>query len=348
MIIDEKCLNDIVIEPILDSLLLQKIEDSEYFSNKYSGYISNSRLSLINPNQDNDPKAFFEGLSKHNKYSDALIFGSAVHELVLQPELFHLCETVNRPTAKAGFMADELYPLFSDSSNRNNYEAIYKASEKIDYYKGKLTEDKIESLLDKCIDYWDSRRTYENSKLTSTPIYLDAKSRERVNQCVVALGGNKTIQSLLHPVGLLETPISENEQAILLDVKVSSKRGSQFILKIKAKLDNYTIDRETNVITVNDVKTIGKVISEFGNNFNRFHYYRELALYSWLLTLVARKYYNMADCSVRSNCLVVSTIPNYYTKVYKLTKKDFRRGWEEFTYLLKLVAYYIENGYKFE
>ena len=69
----------------MDTLHLQKISDEVYFSEKYTNYISNSRLSLINPKQDNDPKAFFEGLSKHNKYSDALIFGR-----ILIVKLFHV------------------------------------------------------------------------------------------------------------------------------------------------------------------------------------------------------------------------------------------------------------------
>lgn len=68
-------MENVKITPLLDTLKLEKISDKEYFSEKYNGYVSNSRLSLINPNQDNDPKAFFEGLSKHSKYSDALIFG---------------------------------------------------------------------------------------------------------------------------------------------------------------------------------------------------------------------------------------------------------------------------------
>lgn len=68
-------LDDIKITPLIDTLRLQKISDEVYFSERYSNYISNSRLSLINPDQDNDPQAFFEGLSKHSKYSDALIFG---------------------------------------------------------------------------------------------------------------------------------------------------------------------------------------------------------------------------------------------------------------------------------
>lgn len=75
MSIGKESLSDIQLVPLIDTLRVQKIDDSEYFSEKYNGYISNSRLSLINPEQDNDPEAFFEGLGKHNKYSDALIFG---------------------------------------------------------------------------------------------------------------------------------------------------------------------------------------------------------------------------------------------------------------------------------
>ena len=350
MTIDEDYLNRIEIIPLLDTLRLQKIDDAEYFSEKYNGYISNSRLSLINPAQDNDPQAFFEGLSKHNKYSDALIFGSAVHELVLQPELFHLCYKVDRPTAKAGFMADELYSVFSDETKNENdrNEALHKASDKIGYYKGKFDNDKISALVDKCEKYWKTRKEYEAKGLDSTPIYLDPKSRERVECCVTALLKNSKIRNLLRPEGILEEPISENEQAILLDVEARVPECEPFVLRIKAKLDNYTIDKETNTVVVNDVKTIGKIVSEFPNNFEKFHYHRELALYSWLLTLVVKKFYGMDNCIIKSNCLVVSTIPSYYTKVYEVTKKDFTKGWHEFKMLLRLVAYYYKEGYRFK
>lgn len=339
-------LNQIQIIPLLDTLRLQKIDDVEYFSEKYNGYISNSRLSLINPDQDNDPKAFFEGLGKHNKYSDALIFGSAVHELTLQPELFHMCTSVDRPTAKAGFMADELFEEYKKNPSLNS-DALIRASDKVDYYKGKFDKEKQDALLSKCSNYWEGRKEYESSPLNSTPIYLDVKSRERVLQCVRALKENESIQKLLHPEGLSEDPISENEQAILLDVKVIVPGCDPFVLKLKAKLDNYTIDKETNTIVVNDVKTIGKIVSEFPNNFKRFHYHRELSFYSWLLSLVAKKHYGMEDCTIRSNCLVVSTIPKYYTKIYEVTKADFTRGWEEFKALLRLVAHYYNKGYRF-
>ena len=54
----------------------------------------------------------------------------------------------------------------------------------------------------------------------------------------------------------------------------------------------------------------------------------------------------MKDCTVKSNCLVVSTIPDYYTKVYEVTKKDFSKGWNEFRDLLRLVARYVVEEYR--
>lgn len=68
-------LKEIKLIPDLNSIQLIQMTDEEYFSPKWSDWISNSRLALINPDQNGSPKNFSEGLSKHNKYSDALIFG---------------------------------------------------------------------------------------------------------------------------------------------------------------------------------------------------------------------------------------------------------------------------------
>jgi hypothetical protein len=346
-VLTKEFLNSIQIIPLLDTLRLQKIDDEEYFSEKYSNYISNSRLGLINPEQDNDPKAFFEGLSKHSKYSDALIFGSAVHELTLQPELFYLCSDVDRPTAKMGFMCDELYNIWIRNNFQISDEDVIKISDKIDYYKGKMTPERIQAVKNAGKLYWDARiKNEKNNNSNLIPIYLDVKSRERVNACINSLSKSKKIQDLLHPKGIIEDPISENEQAILMDVEVRISGYNPFKLKLKSKLDNYTIDKESNIITVNDVKTIGKILSEFPNNFNKFHYSRELGLYSWLLSLCAKKYYGMDDCTIKSNCLVVSTIPQYYSKVYEVTRKNLLQGFNEFKYLLRLVAYYTATQYK--
>lgn len=68
------------ITPLLDTLRLEKIDDEIYFSKQYSNYISNSRLSLINPKQDGNPIKFFEGFKPI--YSSSLDLGKIILNLL--------------------------------------------------------------------------------------------------------------------------------------------------------------------------------------------------------------------------------------------------------------------------
>ena len=334
-------LSDIKLRPLLDTLRLEKIDDAVYFSEKYSGYVSNSRLGLLNPRQDGSPEKFFAGF-KPIGYAPALEMGSAVHELILQPELFELAEDIGKPTAKMGAMADVLYPVFLEGDVTIN--DVIKASNKVEYYKDKITVERFREVITKCTPYWKARQAEEFDISSKERIYLDTKTRETVKSCVEALENNKSIQNLLHPMGLMEDPISENEQAILLDVEAECPNGKKFIIRLKSKVDNYTIDKETNTITVNDVKTIGKVVSEIDNNIKKFHYSREFAMYIYLLKECAKKYYGMENPKIKANYLVVSTIPNFYSKVRPVPYREIKEGFHEFKTLLKYVAYLI--GYK--
>lgn len=343
--------NDIKITPLMDSLRLSKISDQVYFSEKYSGYISNSRLGLLNPNKGGNASKFFAGLGQNKIYSPSLLIGSAVHGLVLQPESFKMIETVDRTTAKLGFVHDLLYKHFVKGTINNN--TVKAACVEVDYQRGNPSQNVINNIIESGRKYWTDRFNFETHyDEDKEPIILDPKSREVVKECVKALHSNKEIRDLLHPEGILQNPVSENEQTILLDVMVEVTGCDPFIFKLKAKLDNYTIDTELNQICVNDIKTIGSILSNFDSipdgNFFKYSYYRELAMYSWLLGLVATKFYGLSNPTITSNCLVVSTIPQYYTKVYKVKKNDFLMGWNEFKYLLKLAAYYYSKGFRFE
>jgi len=332
----------IILKPLLDTLRLEKISDSEYFSPKYGKYISNSRLGLLNPRQGGSVEAFFEGFQDEG-FNSSFQLGSAVHELVLQPESFELAPALNKPTAKLGAMADELYPVWLEHPVRTS--DITEASNKINYYKNKLTPDIIKKVNEQCIPYWKARKA---AKLKSNKelIFLDNKSRDTVFNCVEALTNNPQVQELLHPSGLMDPPLSLNENAILLDVKAICANGKTLILQLKAKLDNFTIDLEQDIVTVNDVKTIGKVVSEIDNNIIKYHYSRELAEYLYLLNLYVQKEYNIVKPTVKANYLVVSTIPQYYTKVRPVTNIEVKQGLWELGTLLRYAAYQIAyNGY---
>lgn len=335
-------LSEIKLTPLLDTLQLVKISDAEYFSPKYGECISNSRLGLLNPRQGGSPESFFTGF-KDEGFISSLVIGSAVHELVLQNESFELAPALGKPTAKMGAMADELYPVWLKHPIRTS--DITEASNKINYYKGKLTPDRIKQVNEQCIPYWKARKKLVSNS-NKELIYLDDKSRDTVDNCVEALTNNPQVQELLHPSGLIDAPISLNENALLLDVQAECPNGKTFIMHLKAKLDNFTIDLESDTVVVNDVKTIGKVVSEIDSNISKYHYSRELAMYLFLLRLYVIKEYGIENPTMKANYLVVSTVPQYYTKVRAMTKKECYAGLHEFRTLLRYAAYQIGyNGY---
>lgn len=329
--------SNVKITTLPDTIQLIEMDDEEYFSDKWAEWISNSKLALINPDQDGSPEVYKEGLGKHQKYSDSLVFGSAVHELVLQPESFILAEGVDRPTAKLGAMADELFENYLNDLTDDKY--IIAASNKIDYYKGKMDKIKIQNVLDKCEEYWKSKeRWHKNYSGDKEPIFLDSKSREKLKLCLASVDSNQEIQGLLHPKGVLEDPISMNEAALFIQVK-AEYNGKETILKLKGKLDNFTIDTETGEVTLNDLKTTGHKLIDFKDSFKKYHYNRQMAMYSWMLRLYVMKQYNTKPSSLYANMLLVSTVPDYRAGIFKVTNKEIRNGFLEFKDLLQRVAY---------
>lgn len=332
--------DNIKITPLLDTLRLQKISDAVYFSSSYSDYISNSRLNLINPEKDGSPEKFFKGLKANKIYSSALSLGSQVHQVVLQPDEFELPPDLQKPTAKVGLAADVLFDIAEDPANPTKEEFL-KAYKEVDYFKGNPSEKQHEENYPKIMTYINNRIKFESQQREKTcSPYLDSRDLKRATLCVQALQNNKKIQKLLHPTGLLKDPISECEQAILLDCEVKVPDFEPFTIKLKSKLDHYSIDTENNIITVNDIKTHGKILPKFPESINMFSYYRELSMYSWLLKLCSEKFYGLKNPKVTGNFLVVSTIPPYYTQVFPFTREMLNKGWAEFLKLLRLVCYY--------
>lgn len=325
-----------MVVPLIDTLEFKNITDDEYFGPDYKSYISNSRLSLINPEQDGSPDKFL-----HNKHksSSSLSLGSAVHELVLEPDEFRLVDNVDKPTAKLGMMADYLYKYFLLNKNVTK-EQVLEASEAVDYYKGKMTDSKIDNVLTSCWDYWSNRVVYEmkagNYKI---PIFLDNGSIQKCKGCVKSVTDNKAIQDLLHP----EDCISMNESALFMNFLYKNE-DTECVLKFKAKLDNFTIDTFTNTIVLNDLKTTGHYVDKFSESYEKYHYYRQVACYAYLLKLYAEKYHDIKEVnSLQCNFLLVSTIPNYESSVFRVNMSDFERGWDEFIKLMDMVGQVYVN-----
>ena len=240
--------------------------------------------------------------------------------------------------------------LYKPDGNTPTDDEIKSMSYKIGYYKDKLTPNRLKEFRDKAEPYWRDRFLFEQNnphiERSKTRIYTDEKNFELLTNCLKTLGENKDIQKLLNPTGIVEKPIIGNERTILMDIEMKIPDYESRIYHLKAKLDNFSIDTEENVITVNDLKTTSRPAVQFDPTF--FSYQREIAFYSWLLKLCAKKFYNIEKATTKGNFLVVSTIPEYNTLVYPMTPKLFMSGWKEALYLLKCVAYFNQvKGYEF-
>ena len=314
----------IKVYPIIDSLNVLDISDESYF-NDYKDYISNSRLSLINPDQGGSVEKY---LAKEKMSSGSLLLGSAVHAEILQPGEFTIVGGVHRPTAKLGLMADELAKYYPDITD----ERIIETSNKIDYYKGKMNPSRISDVREKCTEYWLRRQEIADNN----NLYLDDAAFIKYKGCVKSIKDNPSIQSLLHPEGLFEEPTIHNELAITIVFEaVNTETGQVVELPFKAKLDNYTIN--DGEVVLNDLKTTGHLLQDFPSSFEKYHYYRQMAVYAWLLRTMCGAMQIPIE-TLTANMLVVSTVPDFYSQVFKVKTSDIVRGFNEFKSLLHRVA----------
>ena len=341
---------------IPESIKLIKLSDENYFK-EYGEYISNSKLSLINPSEGGSIEKYLAGYS--GEYSESFELGSAVHAIVLQPGEFEI-SGIHKPTGKLGLFADKAYPLLSEISDLHmdlTMDIINQASKEADYYSGKMTEKRVEAAMSACIPYWEKRREFEKSlseDLLKKQVYVSAPIFEKYTKCLDSIKANPKIQDTFYPKGLLQNPEVYNEYAIFaeVDVTIGDKTTR---LKLKSKLDNFTVDHENQEFTLNDLKTSGKPINYFMGNrvktfteetgeqwvwydgsFQKFHYARQMGMYLWLLGCMLK--HQGLDYKPKANMVVVNTIPDFRTKIFPVNGKHIREGLAEFKNLLILVT----------
>lgn len=345
--------SNIVIEPILDSLEMKKIEDRFYFGEEYKDYMSNSRLGLINPEQivrkDKDGNPVYGCYEEYKKgfdnaYRESFFIGSIYHQGFLQPEYFELCDSVERPSGLKGYIADTLY---NESAFFPTDDEIYSKAKEINYYGSLFNENKFQQLKESVLPYLLDRYNFEKDYDGNRQLmYLNKFQKINYRRAIYNLNNTGEVKAAMHPISLHNIePISLNEEAIILHFKVTVDNGEPFVLKLKAKLDNLVINKETNSITVNDLKTHSRDLYEFENAIIDFHYYRELAIYAYLLGLIAKRDYGLNDqFTVKGNFIVVTSDKYARVGLFNLNKRLFEKGIEEYRRLIKMVAYHTYYG----
>lgn len=282
-------LDEVKIKIIPESIQFIKMSDETYFSPEYSDYISNSKLGLINPEEEGSVKKYKEGIKQ--KVSSAFDLGTAVHAMVLQPEYYKISE-FTKPGGKLGLFCEKVYSLRKEGMSIK--ESIDIASEEADYYKGKLTDTRLKTAIKTSLPFY-LNRMHDVWKEDITTLYLSDSLYFKYNECIKNIDSDLGIKNILRPVTMLEDAEIYNEYAILAEVEINAN-GDVYRVKVKAKLDNLTVNHETQEIVLNDLKTTGKPVGYFMGNmidekdengvflgkkwlkgsFEKFHYYRQM------------------------------------------------------------------------
>lgn len=325
--------------------------DTEYFSPKYRDYISNSKLGLINPDEGGSPEKYISGFQ--SSYSDSFELGSAIHAMVLQPDSYLIAD-IYKPTGKLGLWVESVFQL--RKLGWTIQDAITQASINADYYASKLNGTRLKTALKGCLPFYMQRIKFEDTPGKET-IFLSVPMKYKFDQCMAGIEENPKMIETLYPQGLLSPIEFYNEYAILCEVDyVDTETGEITRLKLKGKLDNFTIDHESQTVTLNDLKSSGKPAAYFMGNdvpvkqqdgsvamewydgsFNRYHYYRQLGMYTWLLQCAVKQIYGL-DYQTKANILVIETIPEFKSKVCPISGNHITAGLVEFKNLLTEVV----------
>ena len=332
--------SDFTITPVIHSAKRLKIDDAEYFSPTYGKYISNSRLKLINPEEGGSPILYKNGLQGISTASLAL--GSAIHELFLQEDSFTLAPKVGKSTAKLGATIDKAIKY--RKKGYRIHDAIVQAAKDCDYY-AKTIESKVTDILRAGYKYYIKTKNYDSSV-----IVLTDKDHDTCCNCINNLKSNKNIYSKIHPIDSLGEELPTfNEDALFIDLVVTYKGKESIILKLKMKADNWTIDEDAKILTLNDLKTsskpVGYFMKEYGSWYH-YHYSRQMALYGMMLQEYCKEQYNFnSDWTFECNMLVVDTLRENDTRCIHVPDSELEKGKLEYEELLKRVAYYEMYGY---
>lgn len=287
-------LSDITIKLLTHTVeRIEGVEDKDYFGERYKEFVSNSLLALLNPDQGGSPGKFMDGFK--GKESPALELGSAVHQMILEREKYFLSE-VEKPTGKVGDIVNSAYEAHQRSGHSFE-DVITQACMENDYYSNALTTKRIDTVVEKGREYFDFL-----VKRDSDPslIVLTASMKERLKLCMESVKANPLITSLILPNTEFANILSFNEDVVVMEAEgiVPNELFEDVILfKLKAKLDNWSIDFDNKIITLNDLKTTSSAVQNFGGrmanvpidlqgttvqqfipgSFQKYHYPRQMA-----------------------------------------------------------------------
>lgn len=342
----------------------EDLSDMDYF--KRPG-ISNSQLKYINPKEGGSPQLYKN--PPLFDYNPSLVLGSAVHQLILQPDDYVLSDYSGKPSGKGGVFIDYLFE--NRKKGMSIYDAIQTASKQADYYQDSFKNDwvnkhiipkRIEAAIKAGLDYYLRKLNNEFVAFNKEVIVLPQAQLETCNKCLRSFKNSGGIQNILRD-NIFDPKQYLNEIALFSDIEVLLPDGHLVPLKIKGKFDSVVLDPETKTAYLNDIKTTSKQLEYFMGTtlinddgieevyngvFEHHHYFRQIGLYTLMLQMYLDHCLYKADYNIKCNIFAVETTGDNRAQMFKINNSYIQYGIQEFKELICRVAYHEIYGYDAE
>lgn len=303
---------------------------TEYYKSKD---ISNSAMSLINPEQEGSAQKYYKYINGQleNLQSKALELGSLIHEYKLEPENFNAL-SIDMPSGTVKAIIDTVLTTGNGEPIDLLDEQILEAARNAQY-GGKWKEETIISKIK------DNGREYYDAMLESSGKQIvDHSTLNTLYQCTTSLNRNRVARELL------ESKSNEdyhwvNEKEIYFDMTVP---GTDRKYKCRSKIDRFGVDVKDKTFTLVDLKTTSKHISKYASAFEFYKTYRQLSFYIRALKSLLGEEYTCKACYI----VAVMTTEPHLCRAFKIDPQDnyITKGYEEIDSLLTRIDFHTTSG----
>jgi len=264
-----------------------KLEGDFYSKDFYFSYSSLNKLLY-------SPAAFYKHYvlqEREDKVESYLITGKVIHTLLLdkgQFDEFFVVVPTNLPGDSIRKIVDHIFKnhfLTQDDYDKNLEDfgtEILAYMQEINLYQNLVDDKKDVTLtgdakrLEKILND-QSKQYFSYLKFSLGKDLIDEETLAICEEAVVAVKENKKAWSLLNTEAQFELQEVYNEMFISRDY------GPKYPFGLKGILDNITIDHAKKVITICDLKTSSKTLSEFPQTVEFYNYWLQAAIYTRLV-----------------------------------------------------------------
>jgi hypothetical protein len=264
-----------------------------------------------------------------------LIQGKLIHLLILQPEEFDKNFVVMPSKLPSDTLRRVLknIMLYTDAIDLVLVEdkLILDSLKEVGLYQSLKDEEKRVAKVrtPECGDY------YAFSQTTGKDI-IDTDTLERCKGSVELMKENKSIMELLSH----EVTDFEMDGIEVFNEKYLKCKLEDYDFGMHGYIDRYVIDADKKLITIIDIKTTGKTITDFPETVEFYNYWLQAAIYRVLVTKNVDK--SMVDYKINFNFIVIDK----YNQMYNFpVKSTTMAAWGDgLKGILEMVNYHIKEN----